>query len=164
MKKTIQKLQKTVMPSLVIIAALMTTSNLASAHCRNPIEKWVLKNESRRFLGTCELSQPLKLASKTHYYPQMAGVSLQVNYWAGAFKRDMSIKREFSLSTYNCFGDLQNTETIERTENHPVYFEIENPNLASDVSQSYIAHAPLTDDEAKIEFQLTREKCLKSEP
>ena len=41
-----------------------------------------------------------------------------------------------------------------------VSFEVENPNLQDDVRVSFVANAPMTDEEAKEALEKARQACL----
>jgi len=108
--------------------------------------------------NTCTQTQPLSLVRRLHHFPLLG--ELTVDVWGAEFTRIATVRLTTRWSRLDCFGSLIDTWTeSEVRQNYPVRFEMDNPNLHDDVKASYLANAPMTDAESKVELTQTLKRC-----
>ena len=137
----------------------------------------LLENE-----GHCEVSNKLQLTRVSQYYPKM-NIELQVDAWSGTYtghalyqdtlqdyyENDCSAVAPSPGTVPNPASSNQIPETIDEYNFGEPYlgvpyvsetsFEIDNPNLHDDISMSFEASAPMTDEDAKEAFAQLRKTC-----
>jgi hypothetical protein len=118
-----------------------------------------LRDEILEVGKTCTIGQPLKLARLTRTYPAMGNQAFTVDYWQGSYVRTDVGRKIYEVDQYDLCGDLLGTSESE-SEIQPIVisFDVDNPNLRSDIDRSFEL-VPMTDDEASAALDAARAHC-----
>jgi len=107
--------------------------------------------------GPCTRVEPT-LQRVTHRFPNMG--TLTVNAWVGGYSRSGTTVSTYRIDHFDpCSGRFINSETSTTTESTVFEFNVDNPNLHNSVQQSFIANAPMTDQEAQAAMSAALNKC-----
>lgn len=129
----------------------------ASASCGDYTVSRMI-GSSRIFTSNeCKTGAPLSLTHGPHDYPLLG--SMKVGYWRGNFFRAARETDTYEYDTYDREGNLINTWTQKRSFDLEIKFSVDNPNLHDDVDKTFIANAPMTDDEAKTAWIHAKQDC-----
>ena len=151
--------------ALLLSGAAVLSSPLSFAsyrhhhcHCDTYVRSWLVSQALDYTSSECGASEPLTLTRTTHYYSALG--SLTVDAWQGAFLRPAKRTSLIQYDTFNCHGDLVQSFQGTEVSQEEIRFTVDNPNLHDDVTKSFVANAPLTDNEAKQALEETRQECL----
>jgi hypothetical protein len=148
---------------ILMTLILITPAGFASTGARNSCQGFTtmetLLEDRSVFAGDCTLHQELTLGRTQKSYPEMDNATLRVDYWQGSYSRIKKVEQVYQVDVYSCRGQLQKSFQKMQKYDFKVIFEVENPNLRDDVSTSYAANAPMTDEEALAEFARARSRC-----
>jgi hypothetical protein len=108
--------------------------------------------------STCEVGDKLAFSRIAHDYPLLG--SLTVDYWQGSYTRQAATTDTYQDNYYDCWGNLQNSSSRTVVTPFTETFTLDNPNLHDDVNYTFLANAPLTDDEAKTAYDKLQQDCL----
>lgn len=128
-------------------------------------ENWYLHRERvASYNGGCSLDKPLNQTRVNHYFPRMRR-SLSVGAWQGSYTRKAKLIRTYQYVLQDCRGRiLENFTQDYEYRDVEMEFSVVNPNLDVGVSESFVAQAPMTDQEAQSEMEQTRRRCVTSRP
>lgn len=113
----------------------------------------------RETRGQCRITKPLQLRWTVKAYPNFRENPHRVQYWEGEVGRDVST--EFvSLRELvdTCRGRVISKGQARETSVSSETFEVRNPNLSDDVSESFML-APMAKAEAASELQDALQRC-----
>lgn len=107
--------------------------------------------------GPCIRIEPT-LQRVTHHFPVMG--TLTVNAWVGGYSRSATVTNTYRIDRVDpCSGRFISSETYTDTESKVYEYNVDNPNLHASVQQSFIANAPMTDQEAQAAMSTALNKC-----
>jgi hypothetical protein len=107
----------------------------------------------------CQITRALTLTTGTMNYPKLSNNPYQVEFWRGEVSKDVITTFQYKRYVTNwCTGQQISEQNVETPRTNVINFQIENPNLSEEISKSYEL-VPMTEDEAKIEFQNQMQQC-----
>jgi hypothetical protein len=121
-------------------------------------ERWnVLKSEDK---SVCKKILPVELKEKLVSYPLINVGPMKVRYWQGKFAKVTTTTKTYEHSYINvCSGVKTYSETIDKEFVNSEYFEVPNPNLSPEISESFRL-APMTIEEVnEVVFQALEDLC-----
>lgn len=157
---------------LIILTSLISTVSFAHGPNKGPrhhhyhyphncIKEFVNTiNESVETSDQCELTKELRLTSKSQTYPNLRHNPRTVSYWEGQYQKEI-VKTITSLREMVDVCRAKILSSIEITTVSTSYkkFNVENPNLSKDISESYML-SPMTQEEAEVALSNAEDKCL----
>jgi len=126
------------------------------------IQEFVTNNKKTKYetANQCELIEPLSIGWTNQNYPLMNNNPRRVRYWRGAYTLDAQRTEYYTRTIMDiCKGKVLHTEQYEKNyDGWPAVFEINNINLNSRISESFMTVA-MTESEALQEMDEALKKC-----
>lgn len=151
---------------LPVTLTLVLAGSSALAHswhhhfyCDVPMKDSRLVSQTTTVTGACQQIEKLQLGRASHTYPLLNDATLEVDFWQGAFGLSEQVRSVYQIDIYSCDGILQNSYQATDEQDVMNTFSVDNPNLHDDVSASFEANAPMTDQEAAQALEVARQKC-----
>lgn len=135
-------------------------SAYAYHHHPNCVESnHTLLNSKITHVSECQIAIPLNLTEAYFYYPKMNYNPRRVEIWEGSYKKTLQIENIYLKELIDvCRGRVISEKQIIKNERHVLNFSVENPNLDSSISESYLL-APMTEREAQQEWKRALKRC-----
>jgi hypothetical protein len=107
----------------------------------------------------CKIAIPLNLTETYYNYPKMTNNPWRVEVWEGSYEKTLKIENIYLKELINiCRGRVISEKQIKVTKKKVLEFTINNPNLNTSISKSYLL-APMSNQEARNELTRAWQRC-----
>ena len=116
----------------------------------------ILSQHIDQLFGVCDLIQPTIVRGNWNGHWQ------NVDIWKGGYTRQVLMTTKYRLDHSDpCTGAWLWSEDKTGTTEEVLHFDLKNPNALDSNEPSYVANAPMTDEEVKTALQGLLQTCNK---